>query len=166
MRKQEADFFDRKRDLEEGVCKLDADKESFRNHVAHSVKTSEDGLKRLKEEEAKHIRLREELRRESSKMKEERAAVIILLYNGYFDRNDCDFWCCYTLLSLYVVNILWYTILPCTILYYTALYFILYYAIQNYTFNPKAVNDLLRADEFYAQIEEERRKVGRFLYEI
>ena len=75
MRKQEAELLQRKQDLDSAVSKLDSDKEGFRNHVANTVRSTEEGMKRLKEEEAKLVRLREELRRESNKIKEERASV-------------------------------------------------------------------------------------------
>lgn len=75
MRKQEADYYEKKRELEDANLKLERDKEGFKNHVAHSVKSTEEGMKRLKEEEVKLVKLREDLRRESNKIKEERSAV-------------------------------------------------------------------------------------------
>jgi hypothetical protein len=97
MRLKESEYFSKRRDLEDGISKLDLEKEDFRNHVAHGLKTTEEGLVRLKEGEAKLVRTREEVRREALKLKEDRAG---------------------------------------------------------------AVNDLLRADEFYAQIEEDRRSIA------
>lgn len=67
------------------MAKLEEDKDSFRNHVANSVKSTEEGLRRLKEEEAKIVRLGEDLRKESSKVKEERSTVSLFVTYFYLE---------------------------------------------------------------------------------
>lgn len=113
-RAKELELQQRMKELEDASCKLEVDKESFRSHVLQSVKSSEDGLKKLKAEEARIIALKDELRRESLRLQDERAAVI---ENSRPDSPFCS-----------------------------------HYFLQ-------AVNDLMRADDFYAKIEEEKRQV-------
>jgi hypothetical protein len=74
-RAEERDLLQRKHALDEAVGKLARDEESFRNQVATTVASTEAGINRLKDEEARVVRAKEELRREALKLKEERNSV-------------------------------------------------------------------------------------------
>jgi hypothetical protein len=77
-RAKDYDLEQKKKELELSIEKFENDKEAFKHHIQGSVKSTNDAMRRMQEEENKLVRLREEMRRESQKLKEQRNAVRLL----------------------------------------------------------------------------------------
>lgn len=79
-RAKEYELEQKRKEFELSAEKFESDKEAFKLHIQSSVKSTNDAMRRMQEEENKLVRLREEMRRESQKLKEQRNSVNICIH--------------------------------------------------------------------------------------